>query len=1105
MVTRPLCIRENHSNHCVWLSLKSSTSKMSLANEEQYGLNQHAEESHESQKNLKISYTREFLLSMSELDACKNLPSGFDISFLNSEYGDVFRISGSLSSQSCRRNEYSSSPPTRGDTGNYYRGIHGRWDSRSSGRSDRDSDSQSDRDSDSGRRYGNQSRRPWQVPEHDGLLGSGSFPRPSGYAAAGASALKFRSNDNYQPNRSNEPYHPPRPYKAVPHSRRETNDSYNDETFGSSECTSEDRAEEERKRRASFELMRKEQQKTFQEKQKLNPEKRKDDFDISELMEDPKGDKRPPNKRNESDEPVIQPASNNDSDKPSFPSPAPVSRPLVPPGFSSTIVEKNSGTKSLSHPQSSEISNELEGSLFHAKGNRLLSGTSNNQEEKQSSEQMDSREQQFGSPSTHVSVNNQGEKILNLSSALDVSSEAVGMDTQYYKTSKLSEAFDASENSDVIELDAKDVTGSKVVGESSPTHSTSILDKLFSSALTLNGVGSSSLIEHHDVKADDTWSPHTVPSSKFAQWFLEEEKKPIDYLSSGGTSQPVADFSSGRTNKLVDDDLLSLIVGGEKSGSRTFDATATEIIPPSLPLQGSGLAEGHMTSNLMPVTAENIDKLEAVSAVLTCEDLEQSILSEITDNGSILQPPVKGWSGSGVKTEQQKADIDDHASQHLLSLLQKGTGLSTNLGIISSDKPQNTEVENLGTAEAENIPNAGKPLTLETLFGTAFMKELQSVGTPTSGQRGPVGSMRAADVSDSPFPVMDDDLLASTADVTSSMLSHDSSILASNQRQRMKSERIEEQFLGFPPQKEVNSSQLRTELGSKLGGFDGSVDIRLPEEDSLITVSDPLNLQNFVSARNTAKAELLSTPETTVDIAEKLAALNSVYQDERPVIGSQEGSPFLRGPFDLREPEVQYHKIHAQSSSPQLHPSQLNHAGPMFHHLDSHPTNVNAQMKFMVPENIVHHDSPNHQFPANLLRPPFHFPSSGLTALDPNPQNPMLQQMHIPGNFPPPHLLRGFPRGAPLPPHPNNQVTGFIQEPNPMQGFPFGQRQSNFGGLGIPPQAPDVSGGTHHPEALQRLIEMDLRSNSKPIHPFATAGHSEGIYGHELDMGFGYR
>jgi hypothetical protein len=33
--------------------------------------------------------------------------------------------------------------------------------------------------------------------------------------------------------------------------RRETNDSLNDETFGSSESTSEDRAEEERKRRGN--------------------------------------------------------------------------------------------------------------------------------------------------------------------------------------------------------------------------------------------------------------------------------------------------------------------------------------------------------------------------------------------------------------------------------------------------------------------------------------------------------------------------------------------------------------------------------------------------------------------------------------------------------------------------------------------------------------------------------------------------------------------------------------------------------------------------------------------------------------------------------------
>ncbi|WCJ22714.1 hypothetical protein M5689_004791 [Euphorbia peplus] len=1083
---------------------------MSLENQEQFELDAHGEAGPELQKRFRVSYTRDFLLSLSDLDVCKKLPSGFDESIL-SEFEDVsqdrYRPSGGLTSQSYRRNDYSSSPPTRGDGS---RSIHGRWDSRSSGRSDRDSDSQPDLDSDSARR-GNQPRRSFQVPEHDGLLGSGSFPRPAGYVS-GTSVPKSRANDQYPLSRSNEPYHPPRPYKAVPHSRRET-DSLNDETFGSSEHTSEDRAEEERKRRASFEMMRKEQHKSLQEKQK-NPEKSKDSFDFSELVEDPKDNKRFLNKRNESNEPVIQPTSHNDSDKSSFPSAAPVSRPLVPPGFSSPIVEKNIGNKSLIPPQPLEIGNEPDSRLLQAKGNRLLSGDFNNQEDKLSLEDIDSRGHLLGGP--RFSVNKRSEKILNPSLGADISKNSFHKDNQ----SKVLEPLEARRSSEIMEHDANDMLSNKIAGESRPPHSTSILDKLFGSALTLNGVGPSIIPVRNDVKADDS---HMVQSSKFAQWFFEEEKKPIDDLSFSRPNKSAEDFFYGRPNKPVDEaslystiksiddissgrssDLLSLIVGGEKSGPLTaFDVRATENTLPNFPLQLSGHVDGHVVPNSKLVTVETVDKLEAVPAVLTCEDLEQSILSEITVNAPVLQPPVKAWNGSVAEAEPKKAQIDNHASQHLLSLLQKAAEPSTDFGVVFSERQQDIEVENLGTTfhdsiETEKITNPGKALTLETLFGTAFMKELKSVGEPASGLRGPRESMRV-DTSESSFPMMDN-ILGSTAGISSSIPSRGNNVLASNQRPQ--AETIGQRLLGFDIQSKADQSELRTEFRSNHGGFDGSAGVRFSEEDTLIAANDPLNLQNFISGRNLGKAELLSRSEKP-GVDEKLAALNSVYQEERTMIGGQEGPTIFRGPYDMREPDVQYHNIHGQSSSPQLHPSHLNHGGPRFHPLDTHP---NAQMKFMAPENnTIHHEPPNHQFPAHLLRPPFHHPSTGLTGLDPNSHNQMLQQMHIPGNFPP-HLLRGFPRGVPLSPHPNNQATSYMQEPNMMQGFPYGQKQPNFGGPGIPPQGGDVGGGGHHPDTLQRIIEMEMRSNAKQMHPFPTPGHNRGVYGNEvLDMGFEFR
>ncbi|RZB93852.1 hypothetical protein D0Y65_025261 [Glycine soja] len=963
---------------------------MSFQSEDQGLLDQATDQG--LQEKLKISYTRDFLLSLSGLDICRELPSGFDRSLL-SEFEDASqdrqRSTGGLSVHSfSRRIEYSSSPPTRGDS--FSRGIHGKWETRSSGRSDKDSDSQSELDSDSGKRFGNQSRRSWQGPEHDGLLGSGSFPRPSGYTP-GLAALKFRANDNYQLNRSNEPYHPPRPYKA-PHSRRETNDSLNDETFGSLECTSEDRAEEERKRRASFELMRKEQHKAFQEKHKLNPDKNNDDFDITSLADD--DEKRTPS----------------------------AARPLVPPGFASAKLERNLATKTSLNTHSTEVGQPAPG------------------------------------------------------------------DTGV--------VLEASDDNEFINLNAE-VKGKEAVGAFSPDNSNSILYKLFGNASTLDRDKSTSIVEP-DQKADETWSPHAFQSSKFAHWFVEEEKKPVDDL----THRP--------------NDLLSLIVGGEKGGLQTSNVETPQPIAANFAFLNSEPTGEHMTSNVAHTTIDNSellyksDKPEVLAAVLTCEDLEQSILSQVGENGSSRPQPIQD-KDFDAKSEQL-TPVDNHASHHLLSLLQKGTShndMELSSILDSSDKVPNTEgvttgnvLDNPGEANVD-VSNSSKTLTLETLFGSAFMKELQSVGAPLSVQRGSVGSA-GPDVSESllfPFPTSDN-VHPPTGELT--LNRHGSGVLPSEQTNHPKSNRFEEQWLGYgDSQGDGNSSLLQSEI-SKASGFKGPRDIHLPEEDSLITASDPL--QNFLSAGNLVKTDL--SQDTTVDITRKLAALNPAFRDDRLVTRNQEGLAFPRGPYDMREPGIPYQNLNVQRS-PQIHP-QLNHGGPMFNQLDSHPPHISSYMKLPTPEGMVHHDSPpNHQFPGNMLRPPFRQPNSGLAGpgFDPPVHHSMLQQqMHMQGNLPPPHLLRGFPRGAPMPSHASNPMTGFMQEPNPMQGqgFPFsGHQHPTFGGPGMQLQAPDVGGGRNHPEALQRLFEMELRSkNPKPIH---ASGHSQGMYGQELDLGFGYR
>ena len=102
--------------------------------------------------------------------------------------------------------------------------------------------------------------------------------------------------------------------------------------------------------------MRKEQHKALQE-QKLKPEKNKGDFDFATLVDDSKDGRR--HRSSEVEERLIPRASSTDSEKSILLLQTAAPRPLVPPGFATTVLERNLGPKSLSH------SHDVEVTIFH--------------------------------------------------------------------------------------------------------------------------------------------------------------------------------------------------------------------------------------------------------------------------------------------------------------------------------------------------------------------------------------------------------------------------------------------------------------------------------------------------------------------------------------------------------------------------------------------------------------------------------------------------------------------------------------------------------------------------------------------------------------------
>ncbi|KAL0339450.1 UNVERIFIED_CONTAM: hypothetical protein Sangu_1467100 [Sesamum angustifolium] len=566
--------------------------------------------------------------------------------------------------------------------------------------------------------------------------------------------------------------------------------------------------------------------------------------------------------------------------------------------------------------------------------------------------------------------------------------------------------------------------------------------------------------------------------------------------------------------------LLSLIVSGDKDRYQVSETEATQNIPCDLSNKTS--KQSSKLTLDMPSAADGVSdqacidsKQGTIPTVLTCEDLEQSILTEYS--AKTKNPLLNGSSTTDTNTEQPSEHVNDHASVHLLSLLQKGTDknnvtLNSGVDITMIEKPLISQENDMGSAAEEpkgedhckNYLNSGKTLTLETLFGSAFMKELQSVGAPVSIQRSSTGSVEvdAGDPHGLPFPVINNEVSSSAIDKAGLQeLSHDHRVFASNHGQQIKMS-MAENWLGFDGfQIGTTSPKHHPEAVPKHGGLEEAVGFQLPEEN-IIPVTDPRNhrMSTFVPTHNPVNNVNFSS-NMPINVMDKLAAANAV-KDERFMSGP-ESLPFVHGPFGNMEPEFPYHNLPVQQSSPEFQPPQMAQVRPSYNQLESHLAHMSSQMKFLGPEPMFNHDFPaNHQFPSAMNQHPFHRPNIGVSGFDGPSHHSMLHQMQMSGNRTP-HVLPDLPRGGPAAHH-GNRASGFIQEMNQIQGFPFGPLQPNIGSDGFPIPAPDMHSGSNPPEAFQRLIEMELQANSKHIHPFAT-GHNQGVYGREIDMGFRYR
>lgn len=713
-------------------------------------------------------YSKDFLLSVAELEDCKRLPAGLDSALLRETETKLndkgVAIPGASSRgliRTTRENDaHSESPPdvpewrrpsslpgspflkhgprqaepnvssprpgpARG--GNAARSIMGRsgsarWELRPGG-ADRDRDPnhiqyewESTPTESGGRLHGRGLARSALVvsQEHDGLLGSGGPIVHRGMIQT-PTPERHRAERANRTGRSGEQYHSARGGKVSrvsQYTRREDADSISDETFGSDDLPNGERSEQERQRRDSFEQMRKEL--------RMKPLNTARNYNDNWFGEGVQGTET--FFSSSPGTPQSTTSSKDDILKPHNKAVAASSTPrlLVPPGFSKPTIPKTGSPKENNEASKSPLSHVKDEDMHIFKQTSSNDGIKLDKGDHLSSlllkiDKLEDKDQKTSSPLQSPVMSKFARWFPSQESSIKERESNIVKQEPILLVTK-SEDLPPSLG----------ILSSKTPAQLAGGSEDAMLGKLSSvtSLMPINKKGSV--------------LPMPVGPS------LEDVEK---VMTAGTDFVEVArldeDRVSDRKNCVtLEDHLLS-----DSDRAIMGDAAV--------------LAE---VVHLQRPSSKGASEKKTPPVFLTCEDLEQSLLAETAHSGNhsklkevqqdtdkninlmqLLQFGSNNKTHNNISQQRQAAEqdtgksMDGSASLHIMSLLQKKSGDPTMaLPLADSTSPVSAEDASAYRAEGarrkESQSNTAEIISLETLFGKGFVNELRSVGEPVSSK-----------------------------------------------------------------------------------------------------------------------------------------------------------------------------------------------------------------------------------------------------------------------------------------------------------------------------------------------------------------------------------